>query len=266
MGSNSQKYKYIKVDKIDDTATITLQRPKVLNALNKGILEELLREIVILEKDNTIRFVIITGAGEKAFCTGADLKERSAFSDDQTKGFLDKLNSIANSIEDSKKIYFASIDGYVLGGGLEIALACDFRLATEKSQFALPEVTIGIIPGAGGTVRVVKACGFTNASKVLLTGEKIIATKAKEIGILHEALDSRGKLNEKIEEYLILLRKTAPLSVAKAKECMNNYFGKIRKDLLTKERENYNSLLDTEDRKEGLDAFKQKREPNYKGK
>lgn len=266
MGSNSQKYKFIKVKKDKDIETITLSRPEVLNALNIELVEELINEIKRVEEDDSIRFIILTGASDKAFCTGADLTERSVFEKDNTETFLDNLNNVANSIEDSKKIYIASIDGYALGGGLEIALACDFRLATEKSQFALPEVTIGVIPGAGGTARIVKTCGFTNAAKVLLSGERINASKAKDFGMLHEVVQDRSALANKLEEYLIFLIKTAPLSLSKAKECMNNYFRTIRKDLLEKERENYNSLLDTEDRKEGLSAFKQKRDPNFKGK
>ena len=266
MGSNLPNYKEIKVGKKDYLIEITLSRPEVLNALSVQLVRELLSEIKRIEKDRTVRFAVLRGDGDKAFCVGADLKERAAFDDRRVEAFLNKLNDIGKRIEDSRIIYFAAIDGYALGGGLEICLPCDFRFATERSILGAPEVRVGVIPGAGGTQRLCNICGEKNAKKIVLLGEKFDAKTAYEYGILHEVVKDRRALEKKVEEYVGKLSECAPLAISKAKKCINYAFTKIRKKALQFERENYRKLLSSQDRKEGLAAFSEKRKPEYKGR
>lgn len=266
MASNLPSYKHIRIKIKGQVQQIILSRSKVLNALNEKLLEELFCQIEVLEKKKEVSFVILRGEGEKAFSAGADLKERSAFDEKHVKSFLDKLNNIAIKIEDSRLIYFAAIDGYAVGGGLEIALACDFRIATKKSVLGLPEVRIGVIPGGGGIARLVNICGFANAKKIAFLGERIDAKSAKVLNLVHEVVQDKKMLDKKVDEYISLLDQGAPLALSSLKKCISYNFKKIRNQTLKFERDMYTKLLDTYDRKEGLKAFSNKRKPKFKGR
>jgi enoyl-CoA hydratase/carnithine racemase len=229
-------------------------------------LDELLFEINRVEKDNRIQYVILKGDGGKAFCTGADLKERAALTKKSVENFLDKLNDVSKKIEDSRIIYICAVDGYALGGGLEILLSCDFKLATEKSIFGLVEVRIGVIPGGGGSVRILNTCGLTNAKRIALLGEKFNAKDALKFGILHEVVKDRSALEIKVGEYIEILNKGAPLAISKLKKSLNYNFRKLRNSLLAFEQRQYIKILDTYDRREGIKAFEEKRKPRFKGR
>jgi enoyl-CoA hydratase/carnithine racemase len=236
-----------------------------MNALNFDLVCELEEEILKLENSDGIRVVILSGQGEKAFCAGADLKERSAFDEEKTQIFLDKLNNVCNSIEDSKHIYIASINGFAFGGGFELALSCDFRFATANSMLGLPEVCIGVMPGAGGVSRAVKVCGISNAQMIAITGKKFEATEAKELQMIHEVFEAKAELEEYICKFAKELLANAPIAISNVKKAINYPFAQTRKQALNFERQLYSKLLTTKDKQEGLDAFLQKRHPKFLG-
>ena len=257
--------RYVEVKMKGSTCFITLNRPEALNALNMDLVDELFGRIKGLEAQESVRFVVLQGVG-KTFCSGADIKEGDVFDKKRSSIFLDKLNTVTNIIEDSEKIYFALINGYALGGGFELVLACDFRFATKSSKFALPEVKLGVIPGAGGCARAVKVCGYANAVKIILTGRSFIAKEMFQMGTLHEVVDDSADLEKELAKYIGCLKKNAPRAVGYAKKCLNSHFGQLRTEYLKKERNSYKKLLDTYDKREGIKAFLEKRKPVFKGK
>ncbi len=243
MKLDSNNYKFIKTSNKDFAKEIVLDRPDVHNALNERLLEELLNEINRIEKDKKVRFAVIKGSGKKSFSAGADLKEGHVLDKEKSKDYLYKFNKINNKIEDSRLIYFAAIDGYALGGGLELALACDIRIATSKSVFGLPEVKLGVIPGGGGISRLIKVCGFSNAKELVLLGEKIDSETAKYIDLINEVVENSAALENKVKEYISLMRETNPNALSQAKFCLNNDFKRERKRKLEFERKIYKKLL-----------------------
>jgi len=262
----TEKYKDIKVNRKGFIEEIILSRPLALNALSKNLISELLEEIRRVEKDETIRLVVLKSGINKAFCVGADLKERAAFRKKDVKSFLGRLNDITNRIEDSRLIYIAEVNGYAMGGGLEIVLACDFCIATKNSIFSLPEVKIGVIPGAGGTARIIEKCGLNKGKEIVLLGDQIKAEKALEYGIVNEVVKNEDELERSVIEYIEKLKRCAPLSLSYAKKCLNFSFKKYRNEVLKHEKEHYKKLIDTKDRKEGIRAFFEKRKAKFKGK
>lgn len=252
---NDYKYLHLKMSRKNFKVELTLSRPEKLNALNFDILEELADAIRCIESDKKIHFVILKGSGEKAFCAGADLQEKSAFTKSTSDKYLDLLNSIACEIEDSKKIYIAAIDGIVLGGGLELALACDFRIATRKSKFGFPEVKIGAIPAGGGTVRIASLCGLSIAKEVVLLGEKFGAEKAYEYRILNEVVPDKKALDAKVTEFIQVLKKSCYPALIYAKKSLGGRFRKDRSKLLRTERECFAKLLGSKELEDALKPF-----------
>jgi len=245
---------------------VTLNRPKALNALNTQMGRELFELWTRLGAEpGETRCVVLTGSGERAFCAGADLKERDgmAHADWQTQHELFERGFMA--LMEFPLPVVAAVNGHAFGGGLEIALCCDFIYASSAARFALPEVRLGIMPGGGGTQNLARAAGERRAKELILSGRQFTAAEGVDWGIFNRACESASVLNDALETARAIAE-NAPLSVRQAKKSIR--YG-LQTDLLTGYRfeiEAYNRLVDTEDRREGVRAFNEKRKPVFRGK
>ena len=245
-------------------ATITLNRPQVMNAFNFALLRALEDTMAELRFRKDIRVIIITGAGDKAFCAGADLKERSTLSQVQVKEFIYTIRNLFTSIENLNKPVIAAINGVALGGGTELALACDIRLASDSASMGLTETRLAIIPGAGGTQRLPRLIGRSKAKELIFTGRRINAHEALDIGLVNQVC-SRSELLQKCHDMAAMICESGPLAVEQAKYAINNGLETDLTTGLAIESNAYWLLIPTEDRLEGLAAFKEKRKPAFKG-
>lgn len=247
------------------TATITLQRPEAANALSIELLHALTRVMDELAFHPDVRCVILTGKGEKAFCAGADLKERAQMTPEETKDAVALIGSVVTRLADMPQPMIAMMNGSALGGGLELALACDIRIAADHIKTGLTETSLGIIPGAGGTQRLPRAIGMARAKELIFTAEKISAADALAIGLVEHVVPA-SKLAEKTAEISERICRNAPIAVKQAKAAMNAGADIDLPSGLKMEQEAYQATLWTEDRREGLNAFREKRSPIYKGR
>ncbi|MBE5317660.1 enoyl-CoA hydratase/isomerase family protein [Pedobacter sp. MR2016-19] len=243
---------------------VTINRERALNALNKETLAELADVIAYAGKTEQIRGVILTGAGDKAFVAGADIKEFSDYSGKQGED-LAKLghDQVFNAIENSPKPFIAAINGFALGGGLELAMACHMRIASDHAKLGLPEVTLGLIPGYGGTQRLTQLVGKGKAIEMITTANMITASVAEKIGLVNYVV-SQADLISKAEEILNAIKQRAPLAVSAAIKAVvaavNNNNG------YATEIEEFGKCFETADFKEGVTAFVEKRKANFSGK
>lgn len=243
---------------------VTLNRKEAANALSLKLLDKLNKIAREIEKNDSIRCVIITGAGNKAFCAGADLKERRGMTEDEVIKTVTYIGETVLYIEKLQVPVIAAINGVAFGGGLELALACDIRLAANHVKMGLTETSLAIIPGAGGTQRLPRLIGTGQAKRLIYTAVPIDAEEAYKIGLV-ELLVTHDNL---LQEAKLLAKKivsNGPIAVKQAKEAINKG---IETDLytgLTIEHQCYKQTIPTEDRLEGLQAFKEKRKPEYKG-
>jgi len=250
------KYSTLRVKKSKDVAVITFNRPRSLNAINKTLLTDLQRVIKSVEKDKKLRFVILTG-DDKAFCVGGDLKEMIMTSKADSKKRSEIAQDITTMMEQSRKIYIAKIKGYCLGGGMEFALACDFRIASPNATLGQPEARVGIIPGYGGSARFPRAVGLFKAKYYLLTGEFISAKQALAMGLV----DKVGNVETEVKKLINTLRNNAPSALARIKQIF--YESSQIKDLLKIERKQFASVFGTKEQQEGMRAFIEKRKPKW---
>jgi enoyl-CoA hydratase/carnithine racemase len=243
---------------------LTLNRPEVYNCLNLETLFTLRRLIAEIDADREIRAVIVTGAGEKAFCSGADLKERRTMTDRQVQLYIRTIRDTFSELERLPKPVIAAINGVALGGGTELALACDLRVMSESAQMGLTETSLGIIPGAGGTQRLPRLIGKGKAKELIFTARRVHAEEALAIGLVNrtappdQVMASALALAEEMAA-------NAPLALAQAKFAID--YG-MEADLATglaMESSAYQVLIPTRDRLEGLEAFREKRKPVYRG-
>ena len=244
---------------------LTLNRPAIMNAFNFTLLYELKEKIEKLRFRSDVRVVIITGAGAKAFCAGADLKERITLSDVQVKEFIFTIRNLFTSIEYLNKPVIAAVNGVALGGGTELALASDIRIASLNATMGLTETRLGIIPGAGGTQRLPRLVGRGKAKELIFTGKRVGAEEAFQIGLVNQICEQDVLLDECME-MAKLICETGPIAIEQAKYAIN--FG-LETDLTTGlaiESNAYWVTIPTEDRLEGIAAFREKRKPVYKGK
>ncbi|TKC18364.1 enoyl-CoA hydratase [Robertmurraya kyonggiensis] len=245
-------------------ATITLNRPEAANAFSRQMLTEFKETIGELKYNASIRTVIITGAGEKVFCAGADLKERAGMTPVEVKQTVALIRQVINSVEQLPMPVIAAINGAAFGGGLELSLACDIRVATETAKIGLTETSLAIIPGAGGTQRLPRLIGLGKAKELIYTAQRVEAYEAKEIGLV-EYVVSKEELLQKAKELADRIASNGPIAVAQAKNAINKGMDADLQTGLEIEQMAYAVTIPTKDRIEGLTAFKEKRKPQYKG-
>jgi methylglutaconyl-CoA hydratase len=253
------------VERRDGVAWVTLNRPDARNALSRAVNLELARVAIELGADASVRAVVLTGAGDAAFCAGADLKERKGVVAADTGPFIDAIAGGINAWANLPKPTIAAMNGSAYGGGLELALACDFRVCAAGAEMALTEVRLGIMPGAGGTQRLPRLVGVAAAKEMILLGRRVPAARALEIGLVN-AVVPLAELRAEVEKMLAELAGCAPLSVAKAKEAIDRGIDLPIDEALTLERACYDVTLFSDDRNEGLAAFAERRPPRFQGR
>lgn len=258
-------YKYLKVEKEGYVGIITINRPEVLNALSSEVLKEIKRAAEYMEKDDEVRVVIITGAGEKAFVAGADIKEMQPLNAVEGRNFGKLGQEVFRYLETMEKPVIAAVNGFALGGGCELAMAADIRLASEKARFGQPEVTLGIIPGFGGTQRLSRLIGEGRAMELILTGRMITAEEALRIGLVN-AVYPPDKLMEEARKMAEMIAKNAPLAVRFAKAAINKGLQADIDTAMSIEADLFGMCFATEDQKEGMKAFIEKGKIEFKGR
>ncbi len=251
--------------KRDQISQITINRPKKRNALNRETLQELQKAVDFIKKDDSTRCVIITGAGDKAFVAGADISQFANFDEEAGRQFSQFGQQVFRKIERLNKPVIAAVNGFALGGGCELAMSCHLRLAATNAKFGLPEINLGILPGYGGTQRLPRLIGLSNALHITLTGEMISAEKAKQLGLVSEIIAPEN-LKERAFELASLLTKKAPIAVEYILSSIYQGLGRKMDAGLQIEADYFGKICQTEDMKEGTTAFLEKRQPNFKGK
>ena len=256
-------YEHIIVERKDRVAVITLNRPKAMNALSADLMAELKRAVIDLEADTDIGCMVITG-NEKAFAAGADIKEM------QSKTYMDAymedfITATWEQIGKTRKPIIAAVSGYALGGGCEIAMACDFIIAADNAKFGQPEVTVGTIPGLGGTQRLPRFIGKAKAMDMCLTGRMMDAEEAERAGLVSRIVPLADLMDETLKAAQRIASLSLP-SVMMAKESVNRAFETDLAEGLRVERRLFHSTFATEDQKEGMAAFAEKRQPNFKNR
>jgi enoyl-CoA hydratase/carnithine racemase len=255
----------LNVEEQDGILLLTLNRPEVMNSLNFALLHAIGDQVEAVRQRTDVRVVVITGAGEKAFCAGADLKERATLPPEKVKEFIHTIRDLFTSIEGLNKPVIAAVNGIALGGGTELALACDIRIASTAATMGLTETRLAIIPGGGGTQRLPRLIGKGKAKELIFTGRRVNADEALTIGLVNRVCPPTDLLDES-RKMAQTICEAGPIAIEQAKHAIN--YG-METDLhtgLAIESNAYWTCIPTEDRLEGLAAFKEKRKPVYKGK
>ena len=257
------EFENIKLSIDNHILTLTIDRPDSLNALNIKTIEEIREAVGDALMDDDVKGIIITGQGEKAFVAGADIKEIAELNEVNSRKFSENGQEVFGIIENSEKPIIAAVNGYALGGGCELAMACHLRVATENAKFGQPEVKLGIIPGYGGTQRLTHLIGKGKAMELLVTGDMISANDALSLGLVNYVV-SNDDLIDTVNNLLSKILKQAPKAVANVVNCVNAAFDSEANGYQT-EANNFMNCCRTEDFKEGTSAFLEKREPDFKG-
>jgi enoyl-CoA hydratase len=255
----------LRISADDRVALITVDRPEVLNALNTALLEELLATLDDLGSDSGVGVIVLTGTGDRSFIAGADIKEMAGKTPLEARAYSELGQEIAHKLETMRKPTIAAVNGYALGGGCEMALACDVRLASQNAHFGQPEINLGIIPGWGGTQRRARATTLGYAKELIFTGRVVDAEEAERYGLVNSVFEP-GDLIAKTMEVASLLASKSPVALAAAKAECNRAFQGEHDANLQSEAERFGELFDTEDAKEGMTAFVEKREPSFVGR
>jgi enoyl-CoA hydratase len=246
-------------------ATVTINRPKALNALNSRTFNELLACASRIEADKEIRVVILTGSGEKAFVAGADIAEMAEMRPREARHFAEMGGSMMSAIETSHVPWIAAVHGFALGGGCELALACDFLYASKTAKLGQPEVNLGVIPGFGGTQRLMRRVGIAKAKELIFTGDMVDAAEGHRIGLV-DAVIEPGELMAYTRKQAEKMAQKGPLALAEAKRVMMQGQSLALVDAVAAEAHAFASLFDTEDQREGMRAFLEKRPPRFAGR
>ena len=246
-------------------AVLTLDRPEAMNALDVATLTALRDRLRDAESDAGTRVIVLTGAGERAFAAGADIKYMSGLGVEAAQEWGALGHECGRLLETIPKPTIAAVNGFALGGGCELALACDIRYASSAAKLGQPEINLGIIPGWGGTQRLARVCGLGVAKELILSGRLVPADEALRIGLVN-AVHEPGELLERTLETARLLASKSPLALAAAKEAVNRALGGDHAANLEAEAEQFGQLFASEDAKEGLTAFVEKREPAFRGR
>lgn len=257
-------YESLLVDRDGAIAVLTVNRPKALNAMNQATLAELKAAMEALDADPGVGVVIVTGAGEKAFVAGADIGEMADFGPARAEEHARKGQAAVAAFESAAKPVIAAVNGYALGGGLELALACDIRLASDNAQMGLPEVSLGVIPGFGGTQRLARVVGEGRAKELVLTGRRVKADEALAMGLVNKVVP-QAQLLEAAKEMARAILANGPVAVRLAKEVIHEGLGTDFAHGLLLEQKAFGLAFATHDQKEGMKAFTEKRKPSWKG-
>ncbi|MBW1971711.1 MAG: enoyl-CoA hydratase/isomerase family protein [Deltaproteobacteria bacterium] len=253
------------IEKKGNVAILTINRPKALNALNTLTLKEMQKAIFMLGDDPDVAVIILTGAGEKAFVAGADISEMKDFDVNQAISFSMEGHRTMDAFSHIEKVVIAAVNGYALGGGCEIALACDFIYASQNARFGLPEVTLGIFPGFGGTQRLPRLIGKGKAKELIFTGEMITAQQALELGIVNKIFPSENLMEESLKT-ASKIASNGQVGIRMAKRVIDAGFDVSLSEGSFFESKAWGLVFGTYDQKEGMNAFLEKRKPVYKGK
>lgn len=259
------EYKNIIFNLEDGIATITFNRPKALNALNKELLEELAAALDRIAADEEIRVLILTGSGEKSFVAGADITELATFNALQAKIFSQTGHAVIGKLQELDIPVLAAVNGFALGGGSEMALACDFIYASENAKFGLPEITLGLIPGFGGTQRLARLIGMNRTKELVFTGQMISAAEAEKMGLVNKVFPQEALMEEALKTAKTMASK-GKVSLRAAKQTINSG---MDVDLATGckiEIDAFALCMASEDGKEGTSAFLEKRPAKFTGK
>ncbi len=255
----------LKVSEDGAVAVWTLNRPEVMNSLDFSLLHALGEAVRAVRFNASVRVVIITGAGEKAFCAGADLKERATLAPEKVVEYIQTIRTLFSAIEDLNKPVIAAVNGIALGGGTELALAADIRIASETASMGLTETRLAIIPGAGGTQRLPRLVGKGKAKEMIFMGKRISAKEALDIGLVNQVTPAADLLAA-AREMAQTITEAGPIALEQAKYAINKGLETDLATGLAIESNAYRVTIPTEDRLEGLTAFREKRKPVYKGK
>jgi enoyl-CoA hydratase len=264
-GRVRMEFKYIVYEKSEGIATITLNRPEALNAFSREVVEEILQALEDVRNDENVRVVVLTGAGEKAFSAGADIKSMSGMTVLKARGLSLMGEKLCVALENFEKPVVAALNGYALGGGLEVAMSCDLCIASENARMGQTEINIGLIPGWGGTQRLTRLIGRTKAKELVFTGRMIDAKTAQQLGIINMAVPP-DKFKETVRQFALELASKAPIAVRVAKALINKGADIGLDSAVALEREGFGVVASTDDLKEGVSAFTEKRKPIFKGK
>jgi enoyl-CoA hydratase/carnithine racemase len=256
---------FVLEERRDQVVLLTLNRPEVMNSFNFAMLRALKERMEVLHFDSQVRVVVVTGAGDRAFCAGADLKERATYSEDQVREFIFTIRNLFTFIEAMNKPVIAAVNGVALGGGTELALACDIRIASENATMGLTETRLAIIPGAGGTQRLPRLIGRGKAKELIFTGRRVDAGEALAIGLVNKACPGQSLLDECMAMAAMILE-TGPIAIQQAKYAINQGIEVDIHTGLAIESNAYWLTIPTEDRTEALAAFREKRKPVFRGK
>lgn len=258
-------YKNIIIKEKDGIATITINRPEALNALNKETMQELTAAIKKLDNDKKTKVAILTGSGEKAFIAGADIKQMKDLTPIEAKEFSEIGHNLIFTIENAKFPFIAAVNGYALGGGCEVMMACDIIIAADNALVGQPEINLGVSPGFGGTQRLPRLVGKIKAKELLLTGNNLSAENAKDIGLVNSVVE-KEKLMETVEKLAQKIASKSKIQTNFIKELVNKGLDIDLPNACALEISYFSSSFSTYDQKEGMTAFIEKRKPSFKGK
>lgn len=258
-------FKLIIYEKSEGIATITLNRPEALNAFSKEVVEEILQALEDIRRDENVRVVVLTGAGEKAFSAGADIKAMIGINPLKARELSLMGEKLCVSFENLEKPVIAALNGYALGGGMEVAMSCDIRIASENVRMGQTEINIGLIPGWGGTQRLTRLVGRGKAKELVFTGKMIDARTAEQLGIVNMVVPA-DKFRETVRQFALELAAKAPVALKIAKALIDKGADIGLESALALEREGFGVVASTEDLQEGVKAFTEKRKPTFKGK
>jgi enoyl-CoA hydratase/carnithine racemase len=254
----------VRLERSGPVARITIARPEVANCLSFDALARFREHVAALAREREVRAVVLTGEGEKAFCAGADLKERATMPMEKVPLFVSSIRALMDEVEALPMPTVAAVNGVAFGGGTELLLACDLRIAAEHAQLGLTEVSLAIIPGAGGTQRLPRLVGRARAKELILTARRISAAEAHRIGLVNEVVPA-AELAARTDAVVAEIAAHGPLAVRAAKRAIDLGGEEPLRRGLEIEAECYRSILPTQDRLEALAAFREKRKPVYRG-
>ncbi len=263
--SAPRTWQFLSVERRDQVAIVTLSRPEKLNALNHALLTELDQALTGLQADASLRVIIVTGAGEKAFVAGADIGELAVLDTRGAEAASTFGSRVFRKLETGPQTVIAAVNGFALGGGCELALACDFIFASDKARFGQPEVNLGVIPGFGGTQRLARRVGVGRARELVYTGAMLSADQARAIGLVNEVVPA-DQLIEKAKEVARTIAAKSPLAIAAAKRVTLRGEGASLDTACELEAQAFAGLFGSDDQREGMKAFLEKRTATFTGR